>query len=127
MGQRILLAFLLSTLFIIGVAHILALHFTLYFSYPWLDIPMHALGGISIAFAVLLAPYSSLRFPKQYTELIPVLMIVLIVGLLWEFYEILIGIPYFVTGFEIDMAGDLVMDLIGGTIGYYIGRNMEAA
>lgn len=126
MHQKLLLIFLLSTLGVVLVAHLLALHFELYFVYPWFDVPMHILGGVSVAFAFLLLPHSSFRIPVRYVRLVPVLAFVLIVGLIWELYEILIGIPLIEPNFEVDMIGDLCNDLLGGAMGYFIGNRLRS-
>jgi len=120
----LLIIFFITTL-VFGGAHLLASKFFLYWKYTWLDIPMHILGGIIVVFAFLLALKYLVRLPRRYSSLLPTLATVLFIGLLWELFEIKIGIPLYEENFEIDLAGDLLMDIVGGVIGYYVGSRLS--
>ncbi|MBI2044975.1 hypothetical protein HYT23_02870 [Candidatus Pacearchaeota archaeon] len=70
------------------------LAFNAYFVYPWIDIPMHFLGGFSIAYTAFLF----LRFFREKGKMeinnkaLTILIVVSLVALtavLWEFYEFL--------------------------------------
>ncbi len=55
----------------------------LYFELPWLDIPMHVLGGFGVAsFVIAVATYG-----KQKFSLVQVLLLYLCVAVVWESYE----------------------------------------
>lgn len=125
MKSSLLLYLLLITALVMGVAHFLAIEFFLYWQYPWFDIPMHILGGVIIAFFVLVLPDLGVSFVKRYTAFSSVLAMVLIVGLLWEIFEIWIDIPLFEPDFEQDIVKDLLMDLVGGSIGYFVGTRIN--
>lgn len=120
----ILVTYLLSSVVIIGIAHYVALKYTLYFEFPWLDIPMHLLGGAIIALIFLLL-HVYIPQLSRYSGFFPALMFVLLVGLLWELFEIYIGIPLIEGNFELDMIADLINDLIGGAMGYFVGRKVN--
>ena len=125
MNTSPLLALLFVTVLVMGVVHHLALTFFLYWQFSWFDIPMHILGGIVIAFTILVIPRFQNTLPERYFSLFAVLCGVLIIGLLWEIFEIWAGIPLYEEGFGIDLVSDLVMDIIGGVVGYYIGNSLN--
>ena len=124
MHQRILITFLFGTLTTLAFAQFVALSFSLYYRYPWIDIPMHILGGVTIAFIILLLPHLSLSIPHRYATFIPVMMGVLIAALMWELFEIQIGIPLLQNGFGLDMLKDIADGLVGGAVGYFVGQKM---
>ena len=119
----------LNTLFCLVAAsvlagvHILALEFFLYWRYLWLDIPMHILGG-AVAALMVFVPYDFVApLPKRWLEPLPVLSMVLIVALLWESYEIFIGIP-FGSDYAVDTISDLGAGLLGGVFGLLVGSSL---
>jgi hypothetical protein len=96
-----------------------ALMFSLYWIYPNLDIPMHFLGG-----AVAALGYQSKFFMGKYAprfsfRLMPTIVFVVAIGLLWEGYELVVG-PV-LSGHLTDTLIDLLMDTLGGIIGFSIG------
>jgi hypothetical protein len=114
--------FLLFTLSItmLAVLHTTALMFSLYFVYLWLDIPMHILGGATVALG-----YQSRFLLSRYAHrlsfgLCATLGAVLLVGILWELYEFSVG-PL-LNGYILDTALDIVMDICGALIGYGTAR-----
>lgn len=126
MRSPLLVVLLLSSITILGITHFVALEFYLYWKYLWLDLPMHALGGIVVALGIFALPLLSfIRLPERYLSPSFVLTGVLIVGLIWELFEIAIGIPLIEEGFEIDILADLTMDILGGAIGYIVGSRIR--
>ena len=125
MRSPVLTGYLFSSAATLGVTHAAALHFFLYWQYPWLDIPVHILGGIVVAFAFLLVPSFYPEIAQRYMTLPWILVGVLIIGLSWELFEIMLGIPLIEKNFEADMVLDLCMDLFGGGIGYFLGREVR--
>ncbi len=119
------LFFLLSTVLLMGITDFAARTFSLYWQYPWLDIPMHLLGGVAVVLAIFSLAELLTSFPERYVTLVPILTVVLIVGLLWEFVEIQIGIPLLEADFEVDMISDLSMDVAGGILGYIVGSRIS--
>ncbi len=119
MSQAVFLLFTLSIV-MLAVLHGAALAFSLYWVYLWLDIPMHFLGG-----AVVVLGYQS-RFMLHRVSgrlrfgFLPTMLMVLVVGILWEVYEYIVG-PI-LPGYVFDTALDIVMDMLGGAVGYFTAR-----
>ncbi|MCD5382426.1 MAG: hypothetical protein LR017_03925 [Candidatus Pacebacteria bacterium] len=126
MRHPILLWFLFTTVLVMGVVHIVSLELYLYWRFPWLDIPMHLLGGVAVALALLLLLQWIPRMPRRYLALFPIVMGVLVVGLVWEVFEIWAGIPLIEPGFERDMLLDICMDIVGGAVGYVVGTSVAS-
>ncbi len=108
---------------VLAVIHNLAIQLYLYWNIWWLDIPVHAFGGmiVSLGFFAL----RDLRlFPNQWLTPIPVMTLVLVIALSWEVYEHVIGI--LVEGnYVLDTFIDIAMGLLGGFIGYVIGNSLR--
>lgn len=116
--------FFLISLTVLGVVHILSLELFLYWKYPGLDIPVHALGGATVALGLFSLHDLFPRYPARLLYPIPVLLLVLLVSLAWEVYELQIGIPI-EADFEVDTIADLIMDMLGGIIGYVVGYSVS--
>ncbi len=118
--------FLLFSLAIttLAIVHGIALAFSLYWVYLWLDIPMHALGGVSVALGYQSRFMLSRAQPLLSFGFFATLCAVLVVGLTWEVYEYIVG-PI-LPGYAIDTAIDIVMDILGGTLGYALARAMRS-
>lgn len=110
---------------------VLVFHFVIfsqgvYESYPWVDIPMHFMGGFSAAIS-LLGFGSYLMERKLMGKLDKVALfffaisMVALIAVLWEFMEF--GLDFIVdfkTQLSLkDTIGDLFMGLIGGVFGYF--------
>lgn len=78
---------------------------------------MHGLGGTTIALGIYTVYDLRVRLPRRWLNLIPVLAGVLIIALAWEIFEIYAGIPVE----PVDTAIDIIMALIGGVIGFFVG------
>ena len=107
---------------VLAVIHIVSLETYLYWRYLWLDIPVHVLGGAVIALLTFV-PYDFRdNLPERWLKPIPVIAFVLIAALLWEIYELKIGA--FDPEYQLDTVVDLVMGLLGGVIGYFVGKRL---
>jgi hypothetical protein len=85
----------------------------------WYDIPMHALGGMSVFLGMLLLVQRAYAHHVSSVTLLRALGVVIIVGVLWEYYELLIGaMSIDQVGYYADTAHDIGMDLLGGIIGF---------
>jgi len=120
----LLLTFFFSSLVTVAVIHITALQFFLYWKYLWLDIPVHFLGGISVVLGVSILPFFRIKVGPRYRTLLATLCIVLCVGLMWEIFEVFAGVPIEREGFVFDTTIDLLMDMLGGVIGYGIVKGI---
>jgi hypothetical protein len=92
--------------------------------YPWFDIPMHFLGGFSIAFTSFLflkffKEKKILIIENKFLYLFIILAFVALVAVLWEFYEFFLD-AFFnfntIVSLE-DTLLDLAMGLFGGFLG----------
>jgi hypothetical protein len=105
----LLLLFSLST-FVFDPSH-------LYFELPWLDIPMHILGGFGVASLAL----SVASYKKKKITLQTVLLVFLAVAIAWEVYEVA---REQVLGLSWDGLFDTIKDIIdggiGATVAYYL-------
>ena len=116
--------FLLISGSILAVVHILALELFLYWRYWWFDIPMHVLGGVVVALGIFTLYDFLPKLPRQYLSLIPIISSVLIIALVWEVYQLLIGIPI-EADYEVDTIIDLIMGTLGGVIGYLVATQVR--
>ena len=109
---------------ILGVAHVVATGFSLYWTYLWLDIPMHALGGavVALGFLTCWARYARGDFRRG---LFVTLGAVMTVGLAWEVFEYATMIAGTEPGYVGDTILDLAMDFLGACAGYGAARASE--
>jgi len=107
------------SIFSIGVL-ILALHMRAidlywYWSFWWMDIMMHFLGGLLIGLiALLVSAHYKIQIRRMF---LATLGVVLIVGIGWEIFEYVSGIFILEDPFP-DTFYDLVMDTVGGIAAY---------
>jgi len=124
---------LLRTLFVyiwvLALAHMAAQHLYLYWTYKWLDIPMHFLGGIWVGLAALwLWYYSGYARKPGWIPHHPFVIALgggLAFGVLWECYDFLvwkIGVMAFPANYVADTALDLLMDATGAVAAYNVFR-----
>lgn len=114
---------LLSTL-TLATIHILALEFYLYWQYLWLDIPVHALGGAVVVLALFVLRDFGVPLVGRVLHILPILLIVLVIGIAWEYFEIMNGLTP-EKNYWADTILDLIMDLMGGLIGYFVSTRIE--
>lgn len=135
-SSKSVLIFLIAVLSL----HILATFNYWYWTYLWLDIPMHFLGGFwtAMVFIYLISAY---QFPVSGESFSPkadqplaekqnflpffivILSFVALIGIFWEFYEFLNDVflssrnytQIFQQG-AADTIADLFFDLLGGTV-----------
>lgn len=105
---------------------ILSIKFHIYYTWPWFDVPMHFLGGASIALAagIFFSHLYSRGVMKNMPRLMEIFLLISIAGLagiIWEFAEF--AGDYFLTNLSLqpslaDTMGDLASDLLGAfTVG----------
>lgn len=125
MRVHILLVLLLIATSVLASVHIIALELSLYYIVPYLDIPMHFLGGVIVTLMVTSFVAIELPIPKKLAQFPYVIGAVLIVGLSWEIFEILAGIGI-EANYLADTSLDIVMDTIGGAFGYYMAKHLAS-
>jgi ABC-type xylose transport system permease subunit len=119
MYMMLRLVILLSSGTLLATAHALAITFYIYWHYAWFDVPMHILGGATVAFAMGTLCVAYVRMPSLCRTRAGILTTVLIVGLCWEVFEYAAGISIATDdSFILDTGIDFIMDLLGGLIGY---------
>ncbi len=117
-------------LVVVAALHWIASDLFYYWTVPWFDIMMHFLGGAWVALAALWLlemPFS--RFFKARMSLVSVVLLTIVVGVLWEVYEIIFRFSDpAMAGYAADTLLDLVMDTLGAvaTVGVF-GRLMKAS
>jgi hypothetical protein len=104
-------AFLLAAL--LASVHVFALDHFWYWYFPWLDVPVHLLGGLFMGTAVIgvLGQYR----PRTF------LVVVMLGAVGWELFELGINFTRELN-FVFDTALDLLMDAIGITLSYAVAR-----
>ena len=116
------------SLVVLGITHNIAMQFSLYWIYLWLDIPMHFLGGLVVALGFLSA--SEVHTKESYKRgLLLTLAVVFAVGACWEFFEYatdLISYERLQHTLLSDIVGDLIADLLGGFAGYMTARTVAS-
>ena len=100
-----------------------------YEAYPSFDIPMHFLGGVSIAltsvlFLKLFEEEKMLKIKNEFLFLFIVTCFVAFIAVFWEFYELILLFDLdYILGIE-DTLLDLAMGLTGGFVGAAIFRKL---
>ncbi|MDQ5957134.1 MAG: hypothetical protein QG614_109 [Patescibacteria group bacterium] len=96
----------------------------LYYLIPWIDIPMHMLGGFLFGVLFIISidyleqKYNKVFIKNSYKNII---LLVLIIGVVWEVYEYCNYIfRDFVWGGWLDTFKDLLDDLLGAGAGYFL-------
>lgn len=132
--------FSIFVLFTIVIIYFFSVFGTLFISVPWIDIPLHFLGGVWIA-SIFAWLFPEVRFnnPKFFINKLPpfvinfllVIAFTVLVGVLWEFFEFSLDVLMVFRGYSeifqgdlVDTMGDLLMDILGGlTLGvvYQLG------
>ncbi len=83
----------------------------LYYELPWLDIPMHVLGGFGVvSFFMAIAAYG-----KQKFTITQVIILYLCVAFLWELYEVVKDV--IVNHVSWNGWSDTLFDVVNGGIG----------
>ena len=78
---------------------------------------MHLLGGAVVALAYFSIASFRIPLPQRFFGVWYVLASVFVVGIVWEVFELYANLEQTIS---IDTYIDLVMDMIGGGIGYFV-------
>lgn len=123
--MRPTLTLLLISSSVWAIVHHLALEFYIYWQYPYFDVLMHILGGIIIVLFLFSLCQMFASIPSWVTQFFPALATVILIGLLWEVFELAVGL-YPQQNFAFDTTLDLLADLVGGAVGYIVASNLRA-
>jgi hypothetical protein len=88
----------------------------LYWQYVWLDTVSHFLGGTLVGL-IALRLLRGVRLP--FSGIIPIIVLVSVVGVGWETFEVLIGSPR-EANYAFDTSLDLLMDILGACFAYLL-------
>ncbi len=120
MSNRQLFYIALSSAVFVIALHLLASKYYLYWTYRWVDIPMHILGGIMSGLFV----FVFLRALKLQESLHNLLIGVFIIGIAWEILELWYKVEVLGLFYWLDTLKDLIDDTIGGLISIYIWNRL---
>jgi hypothetical protein len=109
----------------VAVLNMIAMIFHLFWTIMWFDMIMHFLGGLFVGLSVcLLFEYiwgNTLSYSEKLYRGLP---LVLLVGLLWEGYELLFHMTDFYSpDYFADSGMDVVMDVWGGLVAIIYSHN----
>ena len=107
---------LLVLILFIAIINGFAYKFSWYWRIPWLDMPMHFLGGFWVG-SVVLWFYFLGAYTQHLRILLASLLAVIVVGVLWELFEFNIDTIVSVSeqNGTLDTGSDIMFDIIGGT------------
>lgn len=126
MSFRLLLPwFLVLLIFVIGAAHATALRYHLFYTYWWLDIPMHILGGFWVSLFALwyhvVFRHHEERGRDKRKMLIHALSVTFSIAIGWELFEYAMNAYIVLSRYDMmDTLKDLLMGIIGAIIGAQI-------
>lgn len=124
MRKEILFTILTGSI-LIAFFHVIALQFYFYWTVGWYDIPMHIAGGALIGLSGLWIVFlSGFTFTSKNSFCATVsvaLVSTLVVGILWEIFEVKAGLTSHSFTDKIDTAKDIIDDIIGSllSVWYY--------
>ena len=108
-----------------GILNMIAIKFYLYWTTNYFDILMHFLGGLWVTLTVLWLWSLKKGFviPSKQKVLKVSIIFTLIVGVMWEIYELYIGVTLLSDGINYwtDTSSDLMMDFVGAVFGSLYG------
>ena len=87
---------------------------------------MHFLGGATVALGVSALSVLKVPYFRTFPKLFPVLVLVLIVSIAWEIFEIVGDIVVMDETFIPDTILDLIMDVFGGWVGYTVLKKVSS-
>ena len=125
MGKQKILYSSAFVLIVVAFVNYFGCKFDLYWTYRWLDIPVHMLGGLSVGLAALWLWVHSMHLKVVKTfrmkALGVVIFSILLVGISWELFELWGGITDMSDkGYWFDTIKDLLDDSVGAMIAYFI-------
>lgn len=110
---------------LLAVIHYLAMKLYLYWQFLWFDLPMHFFGGAIVALGVF--AMRDLRIvPRSWLSAWFVILVVVLVAVAWEVFEFYAGVVGVTKDMYVqDTAIDLVLGIVGGYVGYFVGNKLR--
>jgi uncharacterized membrane protein YoaK (UPF0700 family) len=125
MDERKALKKIALVIFCIFFLNFLGGKFYWYYSIWYFDIIMHTLGGFWIALLIFFLFFRKKEFIFSFKNIIIVLLLVFVVGILWEFFEILVNETIAQNPFNLlDTVSDIFCDLSGALISFFFYKNI---
>jgi hypothetical protein len=128
--KKLLLISLLTILFI-AIFHYMAIKYSWYWTYKWMDIPVHIVGGFwvsltSLWVALKIKHIDNINGYKKKALLI-MLSSVFIIAILWEIFELVFKVTSLNSiNYWQDTLGDIFNSFIGGVLSFlYFIKNKK--
>ena len=106
----------------LGALDFVANKLYLHWEFWWIDVILHFLGGLSVALFALWFFATNFDFKNwsQKKILTAALVCAILVGVLWEIFELHFGLTSLSDGWHYyaDTGSDLIMDTVGGIFGF---------
>ena len=112
MDRKRLLKTLVWLMFLMFLANTVILKFHWYYTIWWVDMPMHFFAGFWVGLFFLYVFYTRNWFSHK---ILAIILSTLLIGVLWEFFEILMGAISHEPFILLDTISDIFFDLAGGT------------
>jgi magnesium-transporting ATPase (P-type) len=129
MLNKRLFKYTFALLFIVAVLNLVGVYLYLNWSIWWFDMLLHFLAGITMGMAtILFLQYFFNTKIFSFSKLLLISITVgLVIGLLWEIYELYFGITSFSDGviYVTDTISDLVLDVVGAFLGYLYAQRLK--
>ncbi len=124
-----LLRHTLFLLFLVGILNFFADYLYLYWVIWWFDMLVHFLAGATVAMATVLVLSFLYRTYEENSLIKNIILAVLgalVVGIIWELYELYFGITLLSDGiiYFRDTLSDILMDISGGFFGALYSHNL---
>ncbi len=116
-----------ATLFsvLLLVLHLLAFKFFLYWQYAWYDVVTHMIGGFVVGLLIQASRKDKLRNIFFTKKLLIITLLVLLVGVFWEIFEVSIGATFTSLNYKSDTILDLSTTVFGGVLSIFYSKIFE--
>lgn len=126
MKKNLIIGGLFIATVLLAVLHNASIEFSWYYFYPFIDIPIHILGGLVVGFLVFIffsstegGTASVEKDISPLNQLFLILLITFLVSVGWEVFELV----FYLTndaGLSLNTFSDIIFGLIGGAIGWML-------
>ncbi|MCX6703738.1 MAG: hypothetical protein NTV02_03565 [Candidatus Zambryskibacteria bacterium] len=126
MQQKKIFYTMFGVLVLTGILNTLGTTLYLYWTVIWFDMIMHFLGGLFVSL-FFFSLFSFFRSGLTYIEkLVLGLVFSVLVGLVWEYYELIIAVTDLAdAAYWPDTGMDIVMDTLGALVGIVSAHRLE--
>lgn len=126
-NKLLLISFL--TILFIAVFHYLSIKYSWYWTFRWLDIPVHILGGFWVSLTTIWVCLKAKHIESIYDYKKKVLFLMLVsvlsIAIFWEVFELVFGVTSLEKyGYWQDSLSDISNGFVGGIISFiYFTKN----